>query len=750
MHTVRDHVRGWRRAVLCLAAPSLLAGASIAIAQPIPEAPAVEGPVTTTPEGPTRLPETVVEADATPTAEAPLATPPAPPPQAVAPADSFGLYEGAVGRSLSASSGFAGQVDIEQRPFARGADIIELVPNLFANEHAGGGKATEFFIRGVGNFHGTDFSLWVDGVPINLPSHAHGQGYSDINFVIPELVESINFRKGPYYVDVGDFSTTGSAMFHTVKRLEQGFTKLERGQYDYYRLVTADSTEICGGDLLIGFETRVYDGPWSAPEKLQKFTGMVKYSIGDEEAGMSLTAQAFNNQWTNANQIPERVVLAGASRFTNLSPTDGGTTNRYGLNGELWVEHDSGRTTLDVFSYYYDLTLYSNYTYFLEDPIGGDQFRQTDRRAVTGARLEHQWDGSLLGTNTGNTLGLWVRSDAIPEVSLAGTSERVFVEPIRSDEILETNLALYYAQELHWTDRLRTVHGVRGDFINFNVTSRDFAENSGNEWSGLAQPKLAVIWSPWDREANTDLFFNYGQGFHTNDARGVLTRLQANEETGVLEATNGVPGIVQTEGYEIGMQSAAIDGWNMTAAVYYLKLDSELVFEGDDGAVIPSQATERVGVEWNNWVVLTSWLELDGQLGYTHSRFVADVENEDIGVSGRFVPFAPVFLATAGGTVRLTERTFATLRYRHFGERALVEDNSIQSEPTNVFNLRLGYQSRRLGLGCDLLNLFNSQDPEISYFYTTRLAGEPADGVPDRINHPTLPFQWRCYLTLLY
>lgn len=747
---------GWIVAAL-LAAAAAPSGAAAQEFPRLARQPTAEAEPAPAGEGPVRLPETVIGGGAVPAAEDPSAAPAVPPPfdfggDAALPPPGGGatrLSDSLIGRSMSATSGFANQQDIQSRPFARSSDLVELVPNLFANEHAGGGKASEFFIRGVSNFHGTDFSTFVDGVPINLPSHAHGQGYTDINFVIPELVQSVDFRKGPYYVDVGDFSSTGTVAYQTARHLDQGIFKFEKGQYDYYRVVAADSAKIGQGEFLYGMEGRFFDGPWTTAEDLRKATGMLKYTIGDEDTGLSLTAQAMNNSWVNANQIPERVVAGGATRFTNLSPTDGGVSNRYGLNLQFWHEGpDDSRTTFDAFSYWSDLTLYANYTFFLENPVDGDQFRQIDRRTVSGLRAEHQWKGEAFGKEADRQIGFWFRADRMPLVALDHTADRFFVETVRTDEIQETDLAVYYSSQIHWTDDFRTVHGIRGDFFNFNVQSRDEPFNSGNVWEGTPQPKFSAIWT---QNPDTEWYFNWGMGFHSNDARGVLTRVQENEATGALEPTAGIPGLIQTEGYEIGVRNSTLPGVNTTAAVYYLKLDSELLFEGDDGAIVPSQATERVGVEWNSWIQAADWLTIDKQLSWTRSRYVQDVESEVVpGAVGRYVPNAPIFLATAGATAQLTEEWFATLRYRHFGSRALIEDGSVTSDPTNVFNLRVGYQGRKFAGGVDLLNLFNSPSPEISYYYITRLQGEPVGGIADRINHPTLPFQWRMYLTYMY
>lgn len=655
-----------------------------------------------------------------------------------------------VGRSESASSGRISQADFQSRPFTRGADIVDMVPNLFSNEHAGGGKATEFFLRGVPMFHGTDFSIFAEGVPLNLPSHAHGQGYIDINWVIPELIDYQVFRKGPYYADVGDFSTVGTLSMEFIRKLDRPFVKMEAGSYDYYRVVNAASSELWGGDLLYGMEGRFYNGPWVEHERLRKFSGMLKWTKGDEETGFAASGFAYNNQWTNTNQIPERLITElDQSRFTTISPTDGGNTNRYGVNFRGWHTHDNDAVTrANVYCNYYDLQLFANYTGFLDDE--SNQIRQGDYRIYQGTQIDHTWYTDVMGEEVRHKAGFWFRNDVMPLIALDSVDDRRFIDVIRRDRIVETSIALFYENEIMWLEKLRTVQGIRGDVYNFDVHADTLPQNSGNVWWAEPQPKFSAIFGPW---SDTELFYNYGMGFHSNDARGVTQSALIDEETGLVVAASPVPGLVQTYGMEWGARNSSIEGLNLAVAGYYLHMGSELLFEGDEGATLPTAATDRWGVELNAWYALTDWCFIEAEWSATKSRYSSLFEDfgpEGTDTAGFYVPTAPNQVFALVNTLQWTDKIFTTLQYRFFGSRPLTPDNSVRSEPTNTLNARIGYQGKQLAFGLDLLNITNSKDPAISYYYRTRLQGEPADGVLGRVIHPLLPFEMRAYVSYSY
>jgi hypothetical protein len=685
---------------------------------------------------PVRLPpapETVVEAE-TPTA-ANAGTPQAAPAAAALPfSGTGGPSRGAttlLGTAESASAGVIGQADLENRAILRPGEILETVPGLIITQHSGSGKANQFFLRGYNLDHGTDFSASVDGVPINLRTHAHGQGYLDLNWLIPELVESIEFKKGPYYAEVGDFGSAGAAAINLFKGQEQSYVKLGGGSYDFWRMLLVDSSRTSSrlfgdGNLLTVFEYVNYDGPWVNPEGVNKYNGVIKYSLGDDDFGISLSTLAYTNSWTSTDQIPQRAVDAGIlDRLAAVDATDGGRTTRVTENLQFWNDSIYGTTRANAFFTYYDLDLFSNFTYFLDNPVDGDQFQQSDRRRVYGVNLSHSYEARWAV----NTVGAQIRADDIPEVGLFTTTARTRTGTTSDNRVYETSYSLYAKQEITVLDWVRPSYGLRGDLFHFDVDARDPASNSGVETSGILSPKASLAFGPW---ADTDLFLNWGMSFHSNDARGVVA------------AVDPATPLVRTMGYETGIRSQFFPGLTSTMAVWNLEQDSELLFIGDAGTNEPSRPTRRTGVEWTNFYQVNDWLQWDADLAMTHARFT------DFDPAGEHIPGAIGNVFTSGPTIRLTDRITWGLRLRYFGSRPLIEDNTVRSNTTELFNMHIGYTGPRMRASCDFLNLFNSKDQDITYFYTSRLPGESAGGVADRHFHPVEPFGVRFNLAFTY
>ena len=314
------------------------------------------------------------------------------------------------GIAESASEGRVGQAQLETRPFLRPGEVLEVVPGVIVTQHSGTGKANQYFLRGFNLDHGADFSSFVDGVPINFPTHAHGQGYMDLNWLIPELIDYVTFRKGPYYADVGDFSSAGTASFHLFKTLPEGLAKVGIGQDDYYRVLVAHSPQIGPGSLLYAFEANFYNGPWDHNEHVRKFNGVLKYSFRSGPSNFSLGFAAYSNTWDSTDQIPQRAVDQGLiSRLGTIDPSDGGRTARYSLYGEWSYKGTIGLTQANAYVTYYRLRLFSNFTFFLDDPDNGDQFEQSDRRVVAGGKVSQTWSTATLGTTMDHTVGVQVR-----------------------------------------------------------------------------------------------------------------------------------------------------------------------------------------------------------------------------------------------------------------------------------------------------------------------------------------------------
>ena len=654
-------------------------------------------------------------------------------PQTLEPLVVTGRADDLTGIAESASEGRVGQAQLQTRPFLRPGEVLEVVPGVIVTQHSGTGKANQYFLRGFNLDHGTDFSSFVDGVPVNFPTHAHGQGYMDLNWVIPELIDYVTFRKGPYYADVGDFSSVGTAAFHLVKTLPEGFAKVGIGQDDYYRVLIAHTPKIGPGHLLYAFEANFYNGPWDHNEHVRKFNGVLKYSLTHGPSTFSLGFVAYSNTWDATDQIPQRAVDQGLiSRLGAIDTSDGGRTQRYSLYSEWSRKSDKSLTQANAYLTYYRLHLFSNFTFFLDDPVNGDQFEQSDQRVVVGGKAAQTWFTTWLGRAMDHTIGLQVRHDAIPEVALFQTLQRDRIGTTRNDEVHQTSIGFYYQNQTQWHPKVRSVLGLRGDVFVFDVNS-DTAVNSGNTTDSIFSPKLSLIFGPW---ASTELYLNGGFGFHSNDARG--TTITVDPKTG--DPAQRVDPLVRSKGAEIGVRSTWIPGLNSTLAFWYLTLDSELLFVGDAGITEPSRASRRYGVEWTNFYKPLPWLTLDFDIAYSHARFTEDDP------AGNYIPGSIETVIATGAAIDLPNGLFGSLRTRYFGPRPLIEDNSVRSKSTTLVNLAAGYKYKNLRAQIDVLNLFNSHRHDIDYFYVSRLPGEPIDGVADVHFHPVEPRTVRFYL----
>lgn len=712
-----------RRRVVCCAIAVITVSALLTARSTLPTSAAQEA---TQPNIPT-LPETIVEAPEIQRTNVPTRAPAVSvPTSGDVEFSTFGRLEDLFGVAPSASSGVVNRADIETRAILRPAEVLETVPGLIITQHSGSGKANQYFLRGYNLDHGTDFSAMIDDVPMNLRTHAHGQGYLDLNSLIPELVDSIYFRKGPYYADVGDFSSVGSANINLAQRLPESYVKVGGGSYDFWRVLTVDSSRVGQGNLMTVFEYVNYDGPWNVPEGGNKYNGVLKYSLGDDDFGMSISGLAYRNSWTSTDQIPERAVDAGTlDRLGAIDPTDGGRTTRATMNAQWWRASDTSTSKANAYFTYYDLNLFSNFTYFLDDPVNGDQFLQADRRRVSGFNASH----TFLRPYTDTTVGVQIRRDNIPVVGLFHTTARERLDTFSDNRVLETSYSGYVMQELRLLDWLRPSYGLRGDIFHFDVDARDPASNSGVDTAGILSPKAALTFGPW---VDTELYMNWGMSFHSNDARGVVA------------AVDPATPLVRTSGEEIGVRSEFIPGWTTTAALWRLDQDSELLFVGDAGTNEPSQPSRRTGVEWTNFFQLTDRLAWDADWAATHSRF------SDFDPAGNYIPGAIGNVVTTGPTWRFADRWVWGLRLRYFGSRPLIEDNSVRSNNTSLFNMHVGYAGPRLRASVDFLNLLNSKDQDITYFYTSRLPGEAAGGVDDRHFHPVEPFGARFNMAVTY
>ncbi len=639
--------------------------------------------------------------------------------------------------TASASQGVVGQSEFSYRPLARVGELVEVIPGALATQHSGSGKANQYFLRGFNLDHGTDFSVTVDGIPMNMPGHAHGQGYLDLNSVIPELVNQIDYGKGAYYTETGDFSSAGYARMHSFKSLPQGLLKFTGGEYDYYRLVLANSHKISAGDLLYAGEFQTYNGVWQRPEELRKYNGLFSYHRGNEQGGFGVYAKAYHARWNASNQIPQRAIDNGwLSLYGSMDNSDGGVSSRYSVSADVWHRDDHYKNQANLYAVYSDLNLYSNFTGYLDNPAQGDQIHQSERRVQIGANAEHTWFTHWLNVEQENSFGIQIRHDEVMGLALNRTHQRDWLRSVRNDDISQTSVGLYLKNQTHWLKKFRSIAGLRADFYDFNVKSHTLSANSGSQSAALLSPKLSLIFGPW---LNSELFINLGYGHHSNDARG--TTLKVDPVSNTLAST--VTPLVWSRGGEVGMRSQMIDGLTSTFALWWLQMNSELVFVGDAGSTEPSGRSERYGLEWSNYYQMNDWLTLDADLALTRAHYT-HVPSEQ-----RHIPNSVGRVVSAGAVVKLPSHFFTTIRLRHFGQMPLNEAGSFYAGDTTLLNWSVGYQHKALKLELDLFNLLNSHHNDIAYAYESRLQHE-ALGVDGVLKHPVEPRMLRLSATLRF
>jgi hypothetical protein len=635
--------------------------------------------------------------------------------------------ENLVGLAAAASQGAITAGQLERRPVQRAGEVLETVPGMIISQHSGEGKANQYYLRGFNLDHGTDFATTVAGVPVNTPTGAHSHGYSDIGFLIPELVSGVQFKKGPYFADEGDFSAAGAANINYVNQIERPIVKLGGGNDSWGRIVGAASPRVGGGYLLGAIELSHDDGPWVRPDDYQKVNAVVRYSRGDNRNGFSLTGMGYWADWNSTDQIAARAISSGlVSRFGFLDPTDAGKTNRQTAAAEFQRSKGPSSIRATGFVLHNSLNLFSNFTYFLNDPINGDQFEQAERRLAAGGRVTYRRLGHFFERHAESAVGVQLRRDWLDPVGLYHTAGQRRLSTTREDEAGQTLLGVYAQSEIEWTRTFRTTLGVRADVYQFAVTSNN-ALNSGTGSDGLASPKFAAIFGPW---AGTEFYANAGMGYHSNDARGAA--INVDPSTG--EPAERVTPLVRAKGAEVGVRTVRLRGLQSTVALWYLGLDSELLFVGDAGTTEPGRPSRRLGVEWTNYARVKPWLTVDADLSLSRARFTDD---DPVGDE---IPGALDRVISAGVTVEPSRALVGSLRVRHFGPRPLLEDGSVNSKSTTLWNAEAGYRfSNKARLVLELFNVFDAKVSDIDYYYASRLAGEPDEGIEDIHTHPSLP-----------
>jgi hypothetical protein len=631
-----------------------------------------------------------------------------------------------VGVALAASQGAVTAKQLETRPIMRAGEVLETVPGLIISQHSGEGKANQYYLRGFNLDHGTDFATTVAGIPVNLPSNGHGHGYADANFLIPELVSGVQYSKGPYFADQGDFSAAGSANINYADRLDGRLLRVSAGGDGWARALVAASPRVGSGHLLGAFELNRNDGPWERPDDYRKVNAVLRYSRGDALNGFSVTGMGYRATWDSTDQIPRRAVESGAiGRFGFIDPGDGGDTGRYSVVADWQHSTPGSATRVTGYGFHYDLNLFSNFTFALDDPGNGDQFEQADSRLVLGARTTHRRIGMWSGRAVQHTFGAQIRADDIGTVGLYRTRQRARLSTVREDAVRQTSGAIFYENQYQWGAWVRSQLGLRGDLYHFNLNS-DLAVNSGTATDGLVSPKGGLVLGPW---RDTELYVNAGYGYHSNDARGATITI--DPATG--EPAQQVTPLVRATGAEIGLRTVALPRTQLTFTLWTLGLETELLFVGDAGTTEASRPSRRTGIEVTSYVRPLRWLTVDADVAISRARFT------DADPVGDFVKGAVERVASAGVSVEVWKGFFGSTRLRYFGPRNLTEDGKVRSDGTALVNLEAGYQlGRDVRLILDVFNLLNTEVSDIEYFYSSQLPGEPAP-VDDIHFHPALP-----------
>jgi hypothetical protein len=647
-----------------------------------------------------------------------------------------GRADSLLGVSASASEGSVGVAELSSRPLLRSTDIMEAVPGVAMTQHSTGGHAPIILLRGYNLDHGTDFATFLDGVPLNLPSHAHAQGYTDTNFLIPELIGRIDFQKGPYAAAVGDFGTAGAANIELPETLPRSFGTFETGPYDFYHGVAGGSTTRGSRRWLYAGEASHYDGPSVVADNFNRAKGVLQVSSGDAVRGHRLSIFSYGSRWNATDGYPERALARGyTTRFGTLDSTDGGHTQRHLVIARQQTSTDRTITRVTGYAQYYDFGLFSNLTFWTRDPQLGDQIHQSERRFTSGLLASRKWFASWKGRAVELTGGAQLRHD-LARVQLLNTYRRDPIDKhddlgnlipaeVYDNHINQTSVSPYVDAQIRWSPRMRSVVGLRADLVHARVGS-DRSADAGHATAGLVSPKFGMVFGPWRR---TELYANAGLGFHSNHANGAVQQTDPSDL------------LVQTRGAELGLRTLMLANLQSSIAIWTIDSESELVYAPEAGFTQPERPGRRYGIEWLNFYRPRAWLALDADAAWSHARYRTDPLSE-----GREIPDAIQGVVSAGATVNGAGRLSGSVRSRSLGRRPLVPDGSIFSRSSFVLNgqldLRIG---PRFDVGLDVFNILDREYEDIAYYFPTRIRDPRPGGAlengaqPDFVTHPGEP-----------
>ncbi|MGI9532254.1 TonB-dependent receptor [Lutimonas sp.] len=610
------------------------------------------------------------------------------------------------------------QIDVNIRSVNSSQDVLRVVPGLFIAQHAGGGKSEQIFLRGFDADHGTDVNISVDGMAVNMVSQAHGQGYADLHWVIPELVHNVEFGKGTYYAERGDFATAGYVEFKTLGFLDKNSVKVEVGQYNTFRTVgmfnLLNENVREKRNAFVAMEYFTTDGAFDNPQNLNRFNFFTRYNEAiNENNMMSITASMFTSSWDQSGQIPQSLVEEGSlSRWGSLDPTEGGSTSRFNLSAKLKTTlNNNASLSNQLYFTRYNFDLYSNFTFFLNDSINGDQIRQKESRNLLGYNGAYKKSIILAEENVIDAeLGGGFRLDDINDSQLLQTKKRFEVlDTTNYGDIDEQNLHVF--GKISWQKKKWLVNvGLRADAFHFSYLDKTEVDtNKSSKTQATVSPKLNLA---FNATKSFQLYFKLGQGFHSNDAR-VVTR------------NDSLPTLAKAQGADLGVIWKPSPRVILNAAIWQMNLESEMVWSGDAGTWEPSGRTRREGVDFSLRWQLIDWLFFDTDINYSLGRFIDEPQGSD------YIPLAPEWTSTGGFTVNSIQNWSGSIRYRFISDRPADEINSVTALGYTVFDTNINYSYKQWSFGISVENLFNTEWNEAQFAgdYRVSQTSEPEYGL---------------------
>lgn len=629
-----------------------------------------------------------------------------------------------IGSAATSSQGVVDRQELSLLPVFRPAQLLETVPGLTVTSHSGEGKANQYLLRGFNLDHGTDLGVFLDGMPVNEPSHAHGQGYTDLNFLIPEIAQGVSFTKGPYFAREGDFSSVGSIHTSVVDTIDNQVSTTI-GTLGYQRGFASGSTMLGDATLLAAGELVHYDGPWTHPDNFRKANGMLRYVSGDQQNGFSITGMYYRGLWNATTDQPVRAITAGLiGRYGTLDPSDGGQAQRISLTGQYHTDLGDGHLDANLYAINNRLTLWNDFTHFQDDPVNGDQEGQNELRGTFGGAVTYTRSDTLLGFENDLLAGFSNRYDE-NHVFRNHTKARVSLSLFEDDTLNLDDVAGYVQATTHWTSWFRTVLGLREDA----VFGSDEGTNAGHASQALLQPKGSLIFTPvkW-----LEVYFSAGEGFHSDDLRGV------NQAASLHVA--GAPLISQQRGEELGIRTNILPNLTATLTAFYLKSQSETKYDADAGQDSAGPGSRRSGLELNTTWQALSWLEFYTTVAASHARYTEPTDDGDGKHIGEHIPEAPGMIGSLSAYIKDLDGWSGALAYRYLGPDPVVPDNSIRGEGYGEWNLDASYQFENgWKLGAGLYNALDTRAEGADFYYTDRLPGEAPGGVGDLHVHPLEP-----------